>query len=51
MVRTMGLFQGLVAFPVMLVMGAGVFYQLFSYYYVYLYNFMLVETISSRPYA
>lgn len=42
LVRTAGLFQGLVALPVMLVMGAGVFDQLFYYYYVYLYRFMLV---------
>jgi len=42
MVRTAGLFQGLVAVPVMLVMGESVFEHLFWwYYYTRVYNFIL----------
>lgn len=41
MVRAAGIFQGLVAFPVMLVMGESVFEHLFwYYYYTRVYNFM-----------
>jgi hypothetical protein len=46
MVRTAGLFQGLVAIPVMIVMGEAVFEQLFYYYYYRrVYDFMLVHII------
>jgi hypothetical protein len=41
MVRTAGLFQGLVAVPVMLILGEAVFEHLYwYYYYIRVYDFM-----------
>jgi hypothetical protein len=47
MVRTAGLFQGIVALPVVIVMGEAVFVHLSYYYYdVRIYDFMLVHSNS-----
>lgn len=46
-VRTAGLFQGLVALPTMLVMGEEVFEQLFYYYYSFRVYYFITATFNS----